>query len=98
MLLVPPTMIAPLVADMPFQPSATACDDDVWQALLSTIEARRIIPILGRELPRVDTDSGSRRLCEWVAEKVAMYLDDRCRLLRAALAPRMEREGRCRQC
>ena len=49
-------------------------DDDAWDDLLSFIEERRVIPILGPELLRVDTDRGPRLLYDWLAEKLAAKL------------------------
>jgi hypothetical protein len=50
-------------------------DDDAWDDLLSFIEERRVIPILGPELLRVETDRGPRLLYEWLAEKLAARLN-----------------------
>lgn len=49
-------------------------DDDAWDDLLNYIEERRVIPIIGPELLRVDTDGGPRLLYEWLAEKLAARL------------------------
>ena len=49
-------------------------DDDAWDDLLNYIEERRVIPIIGPELLRVQTDRGLRPLYEWVAEKLAARL------------------------
>ena len=49
-------------------------DDDAWDDLLNYIEERRVIPIVGPELLRVETDSGPRLLYEWLAEKLAARL------------------------
>jgi len=49
-------------------------DDDGWDDLLNYIEERRVIPIIGPELLRVDTDGGPRLLYEWLAEKLAARL------------------------
>lgn len=52
-----------------------ALDEDSWEDLLSFIEERRVIPIVGPELLRVDTDSGPRLLYDWLAEKLARRLN-----------------------
>jgi hypothetical protein len=54
---------------------ATALDEDAWEDLLSFIEERRVIPIVGPELLRVNTERGPRLLLEWVAEKLALRLN-----------------------
>jgi hypothetical protein len=46
-------------------------DDDAWDDLLNYIEERRVIPIIGPDLLRVQTDTGPRLLYEWLAEKLA---------------------------
>ena len=38
----------------------TTLDDDAWDDLLSFIEERRVIPIVGPELLMVPTDRGPR--------------------------------------
>src|SRR5580658_3226649 len=50
-------------------------DDDAWDDLLSFIEERRVIPIVGPELLQVATDKGPRLLLDWVAEKLAGRLN-----------------------
>ena len=50
-------------------------DDDAWDDLLSYIEERRVIPIVGPELLEVATDSGPRLLYDWLAEKLAARLN-----------------------
>ncbi len=50
-------------------------DDDAWDDLLSFIEERRVIPILGPELLQVTTDRGPRLLYDWLAEKLAARLN-----------------------
>ncbi len=52
-------------------------DDDAWDDLLSFIEERRVIPIVGPELLLVSTDRGPRLLLDWVAEKLAGRLNVR---------------------
>ena len=49
-------------------------DDDAWDDLLNFIEERRVIPIIGPDLLRVQTDRGLRPLYEWLAEKLAVRL------------------------
>lgn len=46
-------------------------DEDAWDDLLNYIEERRVIPIIGPDLLRVQTDTGQRPLYEWLAEKLA---------------------------
>ncbi len=50
-------------------------DDDAWDDLLSFIEERRVIPIVGPELLLVSTERGPRLLMDWVAEKLAGRLN-----------------------
>ncbi|HXQ30837.1 MAG TPA: toll/interleukin-1 receptor domain-containing protein [Steroidobacteraceae bacterium] len=50
-------------------------DDDAWEDLLSFIEDRKVIPIIGPELLQVATDRGPRLLYDWVAEKLAARLN-----------------------
>jgi hypothetical protein len=54
-------------------PTATL-NEDAWEDLLSYIEERRVIPIVGPELLQVATDRGPRQLYDWVAEKLAARL------------------------
>ncbi|HET7127437.1 MAG TPA: toll/interleukin-1 receptor domain-containing protein [Lysobacter sp.] len=49
-------------------------DDDAWDDLLNYIEERRVIPIIGPDLMRVQTERGLRPLYEWLAEKLAAKL------------------------
>jgi hypothetical protein len=49
-------------------------DEDAWDDLLNYIEERRVIPIVGPDLLRVETDRGPRLLYEWLAEKLAARL------------------------
>ena len=46
------------------RPTAGTLDDDAWEDLLSFIEERRVIPIVGPELLRVETSSGPRLLLD----------------------------------
>lgn len=50
-------------------------DDDAWDDLLSFIEERRVIPIVGPELLMVSSDHGPRLLFDWAAEKLARRLN-----------------------
>jgi TIR domain/SIR2-like domain len=49
-------------------------DEDAWDDLLNYIEERRVIPIIGPDLLRVQTERGLRPLYEWLAEKLAARL------------------------
>jgi hypothetical protein len=53
----------------------TSLDDDAWDDLLSFIEERRVIPIIGPELLQVRTAAGPRLLYDWLAEKLAARLN-----------------------
>ena len=53
----------------------TTLDDDAWDDLLSFIEERRVIPIVGPELLMVSTERGPRLLFDWVAERLAARLN-----------------------
>jgi hypothetical protein len=53
----------------------TTLDEDAWDDLLSFIEERRVIPIVGPELLLVATERGPRLLLDWVAEKLAGRLN-----------------------
>ena len=55
--------------------AATALDEDAWDDLLSFIEERRVIPIVGPELLMVKTERGPRLLYEWAAERLAARLN-----------------------
>lgn len=50
-------------------------DDDAWDDLLSFIEERRVIPIVGPELLQVATPSGPKLLYDWLAERLAVKLN-----------------------
>ncbi len=60
--------------DAPGEMVDSCIDDDAWEDLLNYIEERRVIPIVGPELLRVETDTGSRLLYDWMAEKLAARL------------------------
>src|SRR5262245_47446777 len=49
-------------------------DEDAWDDLLNYIEERRVIPIIGPELLRVEIDGQSRRRLDWLAERLAKRL------------------------
>ena len=49
-------------------------DDDAWDDLINFIEERRVIPIVGPELLRVQTESGPQLLYDWMAAKLAAKL------------------------
>jgi hypothetical protein len=49
--------------------------DDVWDDLLNFIEEKRVIPIVGPELLKVETETGPRLLNDWLAEKLAARLN-----------------------
>ena len=51
-----------------------AFDEDAWDDLLNYIEERRVIPIIGPDLLRVQTDRGLCPLYEWLAERLAARL------------------------
>jgi len=55
-------------------PVAHDFDEDAWDDLLNYIEERRVVPIIGPDLLRVQTDRGLRPLYEWLAEKLAARL------------------------
>jgi len=59
----------------PLQTPISVLDDDAWDDLLSFIEERRVIPIIGPELLQVATDKGPRLLYDWLAEKLAGRLN-----------------------
>ena len=52
-----------------------ALDENAWDDLLSFIEERRVIPIVGPELLQVTTEHGPRLLFDWAAEKLAARLN-----------------------
>jgi hypothetical protein len=55
--------------------SPSTMDADAWDDLLSFIEERRVIPIVGPELLQIRTDKGPRLLHDWAAEKLAARLN-----------------------
>jgi hypothetical protein len=58
----------------PLRPPAATLDDDAWDDLLSYIEERRVIPIVGQELLQVSTEAGPRLLYDWLAVRLASRL------------------------
>jgi hypothetical protein len=60
---------------VPMPRAAPTLDDDAWEDLLDFIDEKRVIPIIGPELLRVETESGPRLLYDWVAEKLAAKLN-----------------------
>jgi TIR domain-containing protein/SIR2-like protein len=54
---------------------ASSLDEDAWEDLLSFIEERRVIPIVGPELLMVTTEHGPRLLFDWAAERLAARLN-----------------------
>ena len=60
-------------------PVHSTLDEDAWDDLLTFIEDKRVIPIVGPELLEVDTPEGPRLLHDWLAEKLALRLGlERC--------------------
>jgi hypothetical protein len=55
-------------------PAVQSFDEDAWDDLLNYIEERRVIPIVGPDLLRVQTDRGLMPLYEWLAGKLATRL------------------------
>jgi len=53
----------------------TTLDDDAWDDLLSFIEERRVIPIVGPELLMIPSERGPRLLYDWAAEKLVARLN-----------------------
>ncbi|MGE5615312.1 MAG: toll/interleukin-1 receptor domain-containing protein, partial [Bacillota bacterium] len=56
-------------------PTLPHLDEDAWEDLLNFIEEKRVIPIVGPELLKIETPSGPRLLYDWVAEKMAAKLN-----------------------
>jgi hypothetical protein len=59
---------------LPMHPPLATLDDDAWDDLLNFIEEKRVIPIVGPELLKVETETGPRLLYDWIAEKLAAKL------------------------
>ena len=68
-------MDSPVSASLPPLGSPASFDDDAWEDLLNYIEEKRVIPIVGPELLRVETETGPRLLYDWLAEKLALRLN-----------------------
>ncbi len=54
--------------------SGAVLDENAWEDLLSFIEDRRVIPIVGPELLMVNVEGRPRLLYDWVAERLAQKL------------------------
>jgi len=59
---------------VPLQPPLAGLDEDAWEDLLNFIEEKRVIPIVGPELLKVETPTGPRLLYDLIAEKLAAKL------------------------
>ena len=55
-------MVSPQFDSVSPSESVPVFDDDAWEDLLNYIEEKRVIPIVGPELLRVETETGSRLL------------------------------------
>ena len=60
---------------VPLQPPVPGLDEDAWDDLLNFIEERRVIPIVGPELLKVETPAGPRLLYDLMAERLAAKLN-----------------------
>ncbi len=60
---------------LPLEIPLPSLDEDAWDDLLNFIEERRVIPIIGPELLKVDTDDGPRLFYDWLAGKLAVKLN-----------------------
>ena len=69
---------------MPQPALSTSLNDDAWDDLLSYIEEKRVVPIVGPELLQVATEQGPRQLYDWAAEKLAARLNVDTTLLPAS--------------
>ena len=58
----------------PLEAPSARLDEDAWEDLLNFIEEKRVIPIVGPELLKVETEGGPRLLHDWMAEKLAAKL------------------------
>ena len=58
----------------PWVRTAPGLDEDAWEDLLSFIEERRVIPIVGPELLKLDTPNGPVLFNDWLATKLAVRL------------------------
>ncbi|HZZ19590.1 MAG TPA: toll/interleukin-1 receptor domain-containing protein [Opitutaceae bacterium] len=55
-------------------PQPTQFHEDVWEDLLNYVEEKRVIPIIGPELLKVETETGPRLLMDVLAERLAARL------------------------
>jgi hypothetical protein len=55
-------------------PETTLFHEDVWEDLLNYVEEKRVIPIIGPELLKVETETGPRLLMDVLAERLAARL------------------------
>lgn len=55
--------------------SVPTLDEDAWEDLLNFIEERRVIPIIGPELLKIETDAGPCLLHDWIAGRLASRLN-----------------------
>jgi hypothetical protein len=60
---------------VPLQTPVPGLDEDAWDDLLNFIEEKRVIPIVGPELLKVETSAGPRLLYDLMAEKLAAKLN-----------------------
>jgi hypothetical protein len=58
-----------------FRPNTDSLDDDAWDDLLSFIEEKRVIPIVGPDLLQIQTPTGPRLLYDWLADRLAAKLN-----------------------
>jgi hypothetical protein len=58
----------------PLERPLPTLDEDAWDDLLNFIEERRVIPIVGPELLKVETETGPRLLYDWMADRLAAKL------------------------
>ena len=60
---------------LPMPAPQSTLDEDAWEDLLNFIEEKRVIPIIGPDLLKVETEAGPRLLYDWLAEKLAARLN-----------------------
>jgi len=68
-------------APTPSPAAISPLSEDVWEDLLNYIEEKRVVPIIGPELLKVQTEAGPRLLHDWLAEKLAARLNVELSLL-----------------
>ena len=61
------TYLAAVSTVVPLQLPSATLDDDAWEDLLDFIEERRVIPIIGPELLKVETETGPRLYYDWIS-------------------------------